>query len=230
MGRRKIALRSPNYWWSYGTRNLLLIPAAYQLNCLKAFRVFYGEFNARSNLEGYGVAEEHCGGTVKRSWVSLDAINSYELLVFRFEAHFRDGLKNGFGVLITDDGDRIHGEWVNDTFQTYFHRSDGQLVIGNSTLVNAKFSDGREYCGEHLNFEMFHGFGVETVKTPEGAISFRGEVLHVINNSDLLLLIHFHSGIDTRKSEEFRLIWALGRKWAGWTAAADSTSQTEMPR
>lgn len=105
----------------------------------------------------------------------------------RYEAHFKDGLKNGCGVLITDDGDRIHGEWVNDTFQTYYHRDHGQLVIGNSVLVNAKFADGREYLGEHLNFEMFHGFGVETVKTPDGVMSFRGEVLKHLRIEPLTL-------------------------------------------
>jgi hypothetical protein len=94
--------------------------------------------------------------------------------------------------MITDNGDRIYAEWSRDRIQSCSQRSNDFSLLGNSSLIAVKFSDGREYFGEHLDFEQYHGYGVETVISSDGAYSWRGEVNYsafILKTAELLMAV-----------------------------------------
>jgi hypothetical protein len=69
-----------------------------------------------------------------------------------YVGEFKDGKKNGLGVLKLPDGSMVYGEFENGTFVN----KDAQCMEGNcydetSTML---FPDGSKYVGEFRNAEM----------------------------------------------------------------------------
>ncbi len=79
--------------------------------------------------------------------------------------------------MINEDGEKVLVEWRDDVIESYFLRNDDAVISGDSSLIVAKFSDGREYAGQHKNYTSFHGYGVEIMPLPEGPCVWKGEVL-----------------------------------------------------
>jgi len=69
-------------------------------------------------------------------------------------------------------------EWKNDVVEQYNQKTAEFTLCGNHELIVARFSDGREYSGQHKDFSQFHGFGIMTSNGGnDGPQCWKGEVL-----------------------------------------------------
>lgn len=57
------------------------------------------------------------------------------LIVFSYEATFAEGKLNGPGFLITEEGDRIYGEWKDDELILFIAETEMGTSWGNQKLM-----------------------------------------------------------------------------------------------